>query len=108
MSEKTCCMCGAILTDGKCLSCDHRRCEACPVYVPKPSYDELEQDLKTAKSGWDSAIADLRKAGEICLEEIRQRETARELLRRARGFVGVVHGDSAESLAEQIDAHLNT
>jgi hypothetical protein len=101
-------MCGAILTDGKCLSCDHRRCEACPVYVPKPSYDELEQDLKTAKSGWDSAIADLRKAGEICLEEIRQRETARELLRRARGFVGVVHGDSAESLAEQIDAHLNT
>ena len=69
---------------------------------------EIQQQLTEALAGWKSAESDLRKAGEICLEEIRQRETARELLRRARGFVGVVHGDSAESLAEQIDAHLNT
>jgi hypothetical protein len=43
----------------------------------------------------------------IVSELEQQLKTARELLRRARGFVGVVHGDSAESLAERTDAHLN-
>jgi hypothetical protein len=49
MSEKTCCVCGCGLTNGTCLSCNHTECARCPVYVEKPRYDELEQQLKTAR-----------------------------------------------------------
>jgi hypothetical protein len=32
-AQKTCCICGAIMTKGVCLSCDHQECDQCPVYV---------------------------------------------------------------------------
>jgi hypothetical protein len=43
--QHTCHICGAGLTEGKCLSCGHAQCPECPVYVPKPSYAELERQL---------------------------------------------------------------
>ena len=39
--QSQCCQCGAILTEGRCLSCEHLICPDCPVYIPKPSYEEL-------------------------------------------------------------------
>lgn len=32
---KMCCICGCILTEGKCLSCGHQECEKCAPYVEK-------------------------------------------------------------------------
>lgn len=43
---KTCHICGAILSHGVCYSCDHKECPKCPVYVEKPSYEELETEIK--------------------------------------------------------------
>lgn len=33
--QHTCCQCGAVLKDGKCLSCEHSQCADCPRFRTK-------------------------------------------------------------------------
>lgn len=62
MSEQhTCCICGAILTAGACLSCRHEQCGKCPVFVPKPRYDELERQVAVLTAERDALSGELRK-----------------------------------------------
>jgi hypothetical protein len=61
-TEHTCCVCGALITDLHCLSCGHEQCETCPVYKPRPSYDELEArmaELLTALAKAEARVAEL-------------------------------------------------
>jgi hypothetical protein len=44
-TEHTCCVCGALMVDGACLSCRHELCGQCPVYVPEPTRDELKAQV---------------------------------------------------------------
>ncbi len=48
----TCHICGAILTDHKCLSCDHVQCAECPVYVPEPTKEELMTRIAQLEGDW--------------------------------------------------------
>ena len=48
----TCHICGAILTDHKCLSCDHVQCAECPVYVPVPTHEQLLARIADLESDW--------------------------------------------------------
>jgi hypothetical protein len=42
---KICHICGALLSDHKCQSCEHEECSECEVYVPRKSYDQLEAEV---------------------------------------------------------------
>lgn len=41
-NDMQCCNCGAVTDAQDCGSCGHRICAECPVYMRKPSYEELE------------------------------------------------------------------
>lgn len=61
--RKTCCRCGALITDRGCLACDHRQCENCPDYISKPTYQALLVRL-------DAIHATLIQAGYNSVEEL--------------------------------------
>ena len=58
LAEHTCCICGAVLTNGKCMSCKHAQCEKCPLFVPQPTYEALKAALAAAVEAWRILGAD--------------------------------------------------
>lgn len=50
VSGFTCHICGALIINGVCLSCNHKQCSEREVYVPKPSYEELEKEIQRLRS----------------------------------------------------------
>jgi DNA repair exonuclease SbcCD ATPase subunit len=74
----TCHICGAFISDHKCLSCGHEECEKCPNWVPELTKEELKQRIAQLTAERRDANLRAERTAEVNHQLIEERDLARK------------------------------